>query len=95
MATHFWKSKTSPNEHKTNLEICCLCQENTSERLVDLSGVGYITLATNIPQFHDWNAMPIPFDPKRLDDGDGILKTFENNKARYHESCMLKFKPPS
>ena len=29
---------------------------------------------------------------KKLDEGDGIQQTFEKNKAKYHESCMLKFK---
>lgn len=69
-----------------------MCQEDTHERLVDASGAGYATLATNIPEFHKLNAMPIPFHPERLDEGCGILQTFKNNKATYHESCMLKFK---
>ena len=51
-----------------------------------------MTLATNIPEFYNMNCMPIPFDPKRLDDGEGILLTLERNKATYHESCKLKFK---
>lgn len=42
--------------------------------------------------FYKLNAMPIPFHPQRLDEGDEILQTFENNKATYHESCMPKFK---
>ena len=36
--------------------------------------------------------MPILFDPKRLDEGDGIQLTLERNKAKYHWSCQLKFK---
>ena len=36
--------------------------------------------------------MPIPFDPKRLNAEDGIVKTMEENKASYHESWYLKFK---
>lgn len=92
MATQTWKAK-SPLEGEgqtNNWKLCCWCQEKTDERLVDTSGAGYVTLATNIPEFY--NTMPIPFDPKRLDKGGGIQKTFQNNKAKYHESFMLKFK---
>ena len=69
-----------------------MCQCKTGERLVDPTGVAYVTLATNIPQFYNMNCMPIHFDPKRLDDGEGILLTLQRNKATYLESCKLKFK---
>ena len=52
---------------------------------------GYSTLARNIPKFHALNQLPIPFDPARLDDGDGIDKTLWKNKALYHETCRLMF----
>ena len=75
----------------TNWQECCLCQKPNSGKLTDPSGGGYVTLATNIPQFYNLNCMPIPFDPKRLDEGCGILKTLQCNKAVYHETCRLKF----
>lgn len=94
MTTQPWKSKSPlEREGQTNWKLCCLCQEKTYERLVDSSGGGYVTLATNITEFYILNAITIPFDPKRLDEGDGFQKTFENNKAKYHESCMLSSKP--
>ena len=42
--------------------------------------------------FYNMNCIPIRFEPKHLDDGEGILLTLERNKATYHESCKLKFK---
>ena len=85
-------SKRDSTCSATNWELCCLCQCKTGERLVDPTGVGCVTLATNIPEFYNMNCMPIRFDPKRLHDGEGILLTLERNKATYHESCKLKFK---
>merc|ERR1712208_74802 len=80
------------NSSKTNWDLCCLCQHSTVEKLVGASSSGYETLATNIPQFYKLSCMPIMFDPKRLDGGDGIQLTLERNKATYPESCKLKFK---
>ena len=93
MTAQSWKSTSFlKGDSTTNWKLCCLCQADTRERLVDASGASYVTLATNIPEFYKLNAMPIPFHPKRLDEGDGILQTFKNNKTTYHESYMLKFK---
>ena len=85
-------SQENSTSSKTNWDLCCLCQHDTVEKLVDATSSGYETLATNIPQFYKLNCMPIMFDPKQLDDGDGIQLTLERNKATYHESCKLKFK---
>lgn len=82
----------STSTSTTNWKLCCLCQHNTSEKLLDATSSGYLTLASNIPQFYKMNCMPILLDPKRLDDGDGIQSTLEKNKATYHNSCKLKFK---
>ena len=76
----------------TDWRTCCLFQSKTSEKLVDATSSGYLTLAKNIPQFYNMNCMPVPFDPKRIDDGNGILLTLEKNKATRHEACKLKFK---
>ena len=94
MATQFSICSSTAHKdktRKTNWDLCCLCQERTKEVLRTSSGGGYLTLATNIPEFYNLNSMPIPFDPKRLDEGDGILQTLEKNKAKFHESCRLKF----
>ena len=45
----------------------------------------------NIPEFHIMHEMPIALNICRLDDGDGMVSTLVSSKARYHESCRLKF----
>ena len=37
------------------------------------------------------NEMPIAIDICRINDGGGIESTLVQNKARYHDSCRLKF----
>ena len=37
------------------------------------------------------NEMPIAIDIRRIDNGGGIESTLVQNKARYHDSCRLKF----
>lgn len=59
---------------------------------MDSLDAGYTTLATNIPEIYNLNVVPIPFDPKRFNEGDGIKKPSEKKKAKYHESYMLNFK---
>jgi len=79
MATQSCKSKSPPErDGKTNWKLCCLCQEKTNEKLVESYDAGYVTLATN-NEFYTLNAIPKPFDAKRLNEGDGILKTLEEN----------------
>ena len=41
--------------------------------------------------FHALDAMPISFNPARLDEGEGIETTLIQNKAKYHNSCRLLF----
>ena len=91
-STSLSQEDSRPASSPTNWELCCLCQQNSSEKLTNATSSGYLTLANNIPQFHKMNCMPILFDPKRLDDGDGIQLTLERNKARYHVPCHIKFK---
>lgn len=61
-----------------------MCQEKTNKKLVDPYGAVYVTLPTNIPEPYILNATPIQFDLKSLKEGDGILKTLEENKAKYY-----------
>ena len=37
------------------------------------------------------NEMPIAIDIRRIDNGGAIESTLVQNKARYHDSCRLKF----
>ena len=52
---------------------------------------GYNNIATNVPLFHELNALPIHLDPKRLDNGSGIELTLRQNNAKYHQSCRMMF----
>ena len=49
------------------------------------------SIAINLPLFHEINALPIPMDIKRLDDGSGIENMLRLNNAKYHNQCRLMF----
>jgi hypothetical protein len=67
---------------------CCLCQGDTIGTLIS-SAEGYQMLAKNIPLFNEVNALTIPMDIRRLDDGTGIDATLMGNNVKYHNSCRL------
>ena len=83
-------SQENSTSSKTNWDLCCLCQHDTVEKLVDATSSGYETLASNIPQFYKLNCMPIMFDPKQLDDGDGIQLTLgsQDVSPKLHNSTF-------
>ena len=85
---------------QTDWSKCCLCQvDKRDETLISpLSSfqrkqdyAGYEKIAKNVPLFYALNDMPIPFNPARLDEGEGIEATLIRNKAKYHQSCRLLF----
>lgn len=89
---------STDHNYNTDWTRCCLCQlpkkeplkspgANPSKRGED----GYRQLSRNIPQFLALNQMPIKFDPRRLDEGNGIEETLRERNAQYHESCRLCF----
>ena len=45
----------------------------------------------HIPEYHIMHEMPIALDICGLHDGDGIESTLVSSKARYHDSCRVKF----
>lgn len=49
------------------------------------------TLADNIEKVAKLGCMPIELCLSRLDEGNGIEKTFFANKARWHRSCYVLF----
>ena len=82
----------------TNWDLCLLCQVNSKIPLrcpADFQKAecvdGYKTLAKNNLTFHNINALPIPINPMRIDNGDGIEETLLTNRAKYHEACRLLF----
>ena len=48
---------------------------NSIIKVLRTRGSGYKNIATNLPLFHEINALPISMDIKRLDDGSGIENT--------------------
>lgn len=82
---------------KTDWRKCCLCQQEKSEPLISpptkyqKEQDGYMNIAENVPLFHEINALPIPLDPRRLDEGGGVEETLRKNKAKYHKDCRLLF----
>lgn len=91
-------SKMAASSRHTDWSKCCLCQEDTDEQLTSPFNTryqreedGYSSIAKNIPLFHAINALPIMLDPSRLDGGGGIASTLRNNRALYHESCIIQF----
>ncbi len=78
---------------------CALCQEDTSEMLrtpedcssgYDL-GAGYKTTAANLIGSNQIGCLPATMKMSRLDEGKGIEATFRQHKAKWHDSCRLKF----
>ena len=92
--TQFPKKESSPPP--TDWDKCALCQETKEDILrcpadskrFDV-GAGYATLGKNLLQFADLKLLP--FNIARLDEGEGVIKTITNNKARWHKSCGLQY----
>lgn len=78
-----------------NWKLCCLCQIKNKEKLRYVANIPthlshhLNQLAVNIEQFHALGALPTPINPKRLDDGRGIVNTLIDKNACYHNSCKL------
>ncbi|CAC5414936.1 unnamed protein product [Mytilus coruscus] len=67
----------------TDWTKCCLCPEDTTYPMKS-SDEGYKMLGKNIPLFHEVNALPIPLDIRRLNDGEEIESTMKKKNAKYH-----------
>lgn len=77
---------------------CVLCQTNTSESLScpadskrDSKGTGYKTTAENLLAFEKLGCLPRTITLSRLDEGEGIEASFQHHKAKWHDTCRLKF----
>ena len=90
MAKRIRLSASPTDSWETDWTKCCLCQEDTVEPLKS-SDEGYRMLGKNIPLFHEANALPIPLDIRRLDNGNGIENTLKTKSAKYHNLCRIKF----
>ncbi|CAC5363807.1 unnamed protein product [Mytilus coruscus] len=67
----------------TDWTKCCLCPEDTTYPMKS-SDEGYKMLGKNIPLFHEVNALPIPLDIRRLNDGEEIESTMKRKMLKYH-----------
>lgn len=88
-------SATIPNQ-QTDWNKCCPCQQDKKDELKSPPSYkaehdDYCNIAENVPLFHAINELPIPLNPARLNDGDGIGETLRKNKAVYHQTCRLMF----
>jgi hypothetical protein len=90
MAKRIRLSSVSTDSWDTDWFKCCLCQGDTIESLIS-SAEGYQMLAKHIPLCNEVNALPIPMDIRRFDDGTGIDATLIGNNAKYHNSCRIQF----
>ena len=77
---------------------CVLCQTNTSESLScpadskrDTKGTSYKTTAENLLAFEKLGCLPRTINLSRLDEGEGIEASFQHHKAKWHDTCRLKF----
>lgn len=77
---------------------CILCQTDTSEILscpADskriTKGAGYKTVAENLQAFEKIGSLPKAIYLCRLNEGEGIEASFQQHKAKWHDSCRLKF----
>ena len=81
----------------TDWNKCVLCQDDTAEALSCPADSkrntesGYQTLADYPLTFSQIGCLPKSLHLSRLDDGEGIPSTFQSHKAKWHDSCRLKY----
>ena len=81
----------------TDWSKCILCQEDKTEVLRcpvestrDKQGAGYTTIA-DLLDFSKIGCLPRSLNLLRLDDVEGIEATLKQNKAKWHDSCRLRY----
>ena len=86
-----------PCQKLTGVSVAFVSSKKSNEALISpLSSFqrkqdyeGFRNIARNVPMFHAINDMPIPFNPSRLDEGEGIEATLvlEPNITRVADYC--------
>ena len=84
-------SPSTPSIQTTDWSKCALCQEDTRYKLTSPTAASYTSIAENISQFSELNRMPVEIDISRLNSGNGIEATLQEQNAKCHKSCSLKF----
>ena len=82
-----------PNERvsEINWELCVVCQKDVSKPLINPTVAGLKSLATNLTEFAQHNALPATVRFDLLDDGSGLLQSLQNHNAKYHKTCRSKY----
>lgn len=82
----------------TDWSKCFLCQEDSTEVLQcpaesrrGTQGAGYSTIADLLMGFSAIGCLPKTLNLSRLDDGEGVEATLKKHKARWHDSCRLRY----
>ena len=99
MATKKFKllsSRSVPAAQPTDWTLCALCQQTSSESLIDpfksknkSQSTGYETLADNLRSLDELNSLPLCITISRLDDGTGIEETLKLHNAKWHKTCYV------
>lgn len=93
-----FNTDTSGQFKETEWNKCFICQEDKSEVLRcpadskrEEKGTGYKTISDLLVRFSNAGCLPRTINLARLDDAGGVEATLVRHKARFHESCRLKF----
>lgn len=94
------QAKPVANQEPVDWSKCCLCQEDTTERLQDPTNYkgsspfsGYATLSRNVLQFKEIKSLPMKLKSGLFEDDTISLEDLlSSNKAKWHKACYLKFK---
>ena len=91
-------SQTSAQTVVTDWSKCFLCQEDTTEVLQcpaesrrGRQGAGYSTITDLLEGFSVIDSLPKTLNLSRLDDGEGVEVTLKEHKAKWHDSCRLRY----
>ena len=84
-------SQTSAQTVVTDWSKCFLCQENTIESHRGRQGAGYSTITDLLEGFSVIDSLPKTLNLSRLDDGEGVEVTLKEHKAKWHDSCRLRY----
>ena len=101
MATKKFKllsSRSVPAVQPTDWTFCALCQQPSSESLIDPSksknksqSTGYEMLADNLQSLDELNPLPLTIKISRLDDGTGIEEMLKLHNAKWHKTCYVMY----
>ena len=72
-----------------NWNLCCLCQQDKTEKLQTPSDEGFNSLEKDLDGFKTINVVPFGMKViwEQLDEGGGIAETLCAHNAKYHKIC--------